>query len=167
MVASWILGRSARRPLLPLAGMILLGGFCFVAGVDAQTCDAGGPDSAAVAGVAVGIVEADNARDLRRVLEYYAEDAVLHPPMEAGVVGRVAIRPRYEALFSGYDPEIVPELRDVSVCGNLAVVAGRNGGLLRGRDNRPDRELSDAFVMVLSKVSGVWVIVRLMWHPDR
>jgi len=62
----------------------------------------GGPDcrpqSAAVRearALATGIVDADNARDLERVLGYYAADAVLLPPGEGPVQGLAAIRPRY------------------------------------------------------------------------
>lgn len=153
--------------ILFVCGMLSLLVAPMAEGAVVQSCDVGRSDSVAVRRVAEGIVEADNARDLEKVLDYYAEDAVLHPPNDSDVVGRAAIRPRYESLFGDYDPEIVVELRAVSICGDLAVVTGRNGGFLRGREGRADRELSDAFVMVLKKDDGLWLIRRLIWHPDR
>lgn len=138
--------------------------------LSAQTgpvCGHTAEDSLAVRRVAEGIVQADNRRDLDAVLGFYSPDAVLHPPGEPPVRGRAAIRPRYEALFSGFDPAIVPELESVELCGSMAVVSGRNGGILRGRDSEPDRALSDAFVMILGKAEGRWSISRLIWHPDR
>lgn len=164
---SWVRSGPAGRFILVVCGMLSLMAAPMARGAVAQTCEVARADSVAVRKVAEGIVKADNARDLGRVLDYYAEDAVLHPPMESDVVGRAAIRPRYESLFGSYDPEIIAELRAASVCGDLAVVTGRNGGFLRGRDGRADRELGDAFVMVLRKDGGVWLIRRLIWHPDR
>lgn len=132
-----------------------------------SACHASASDSVAVRRVAEGIVAADNARELSRVLLFYAPDAVLHPPGEPPVRGRDQIRPRYEGLFAGYDPEIVTSLEAIDLCGDLAVVSGRNGGVLRGRNSVPDRPLSDTFVMVLERVAGTWSIRRLIWHPDR
>lgn len=132
-----------------------------------QACRSTPEDSLAVRGVAEGIVAADNARDIDRVLGFYAPDAVLHPPGELAVQGRDWIAPRYVRLFADFDPAIVSELESVRVCGDLAVVAGRNGGALRGRGSVPDRRLSDAFVMVLKRVGEAWLITRLIWHSDR
>ena len=44
----------------------------------------------AVRAVATGIIDADNARDLERVLRHYTADAILMPPGEAAVPGRSA-----------------------------------------------------------------------------
>lgn len=74
-----------------------------------QAVGAGGPDcrqespaGREVLAVASGIVEADNARDLERVLGYYAADAVFMPPGEGAVAGLAAIRPRYVSLFEAF-----------------------------------------------------------------
>lgn len=135
-------------------------------GLVAQVCEGAARDSVAVVEVARGIIAADNAGDLERVLTYYAHDAVLHPPGEGPVTGPGAIRPRYEGLFATYAPDIASEIETVGVCGELAVVSGRNTGWLRGLDGAEDRSLSDAFVMVLGIRGGEWRITRLIWHPD-
>jgi uncharacterized protein (TIGR02246 family) len=135
-------------------------------GLVAQVCDGAAQDSVAVLEVARGIIAADNAGDLNRVLAHYAPDAVLHPPGERPVTGLGAIRPRYEGLFASYAPDIASEIESVGVCGELAVVSGRNTGWLRGLHGAADRRLGDAFVMVLGLREGEWRITRLIWHPD-
>lgn len=124
-------------------------------------------DSLAVVRVARGIIEADNARAIEEALGFYAPDAILMPPGEPPVRGREHIRPRYEALFAAYRPEILSRIDEVSHCGDLAVVSGRNGGVLRSRAGGADRALSDVFVMVLRRRGDAWMITRLIWHSDR
>lgn len=166
------IGRGASARLTDLAGWAIVGLLAArligtPAPLAAQVCQGAEADSMAVLRTAEGIIQADNDRDLERVLRHYAEDAVLMPPSERPVRGHPAIRPRYEALFDAYDPAIVMELQDITVCGDLAVVSGRNGGRLVGRGDAEDRELSDAFVMILRRRGGgTWVITRLMWHTD-
>jgi hypothetical protein len=82
------------------------------------------------------------------------------------VVGRSDIRPRYVTLFEQYDPAISGEIERIEVCGDVAVVSGRNGGWFRGRGGRPDRRLSDVYVMVLRLEPEGWRIARLIWHSD-
>ena len=118
-----------------------------------------------IRGVASGIVAADNRRDLEKVLAYYAADAVLMPPGEAPVVGRDRIRPRYEALFAGFTPEIALQVEEACVGAGLGFVRGRNGGRLTPRTAGEVRALDDVFVMLLRlEPEGVWRISHLIWH---
>ena len=124
-------------------------------------------DGEGVREVTTGIIAADNERDIERVLGYYADDATLFPPNEAPVVGREAIRPRYEMLFAQYDPAIEGTVREVAIGGDVAYVWGENGGWLRGRGAAEDRQLHDVYLMTLRKDdAGVWRINRLMWHSS-
>lgn len=128
-------------------------------------CDPGVEAVRDVRAVAAGIIAADNARDIDRVLGYYSADAVLMPPGEEPVQGREAIRPRYEALFSGFDPEIRGRVDESCVGEGLAFVRGHNGGRLVSRQGGEDRLLDDAYLMVLRRdTDGRWRISRLMWH---
>jgi uncharacterized protein (TIGR02246 family) len=120
-----------------------------------------------VRSVASGILEADNRRDLEGVLALYSEDACLLPPNEDPVLGKQAIRPRYEGLFRDYQPEISGTIEEVEVGGNWAFVRGANGGRLVPRAGGEPRPLSDAFLMILRRDGGRWRIARLMWHPTR
>jgi len=116
--------------------------------------------------VASGIIASDNARDLAGVLAAYAEDAVLLPPGEEPMRGKAAIKPRYEALFERFSPEIVGEIEELHVGGDWAFVLGRNRGRLVPRAGGEPRTLNDVYVMVLRREAGaIWHIARLMWHP--
>jgi len=163
-IAAWCRRLGRQQVPLGVAMMVLpITG----ASLTAQVCEFDAAAQVAVRSVVEGIVEADNERDLDRVLGYYTDDAVLRPPGESDVRGRDQIRPRYAGLFSAYDPEIVGTIGEIRTCGDLAVASGHSGGVLRGREGRSDQELSDAFLMVLKKVGEVWYIDRLIWHPDR
>lgn len=129
----------------------------------ALACDA---NSSGARAVAEGIVAADNARDIGRVLAYYADDAALMPPNEAPVSDRGAIRQRYEGLFQDFDPDIEARIDEICAEGNLAFVRGHNGGWLVSRVGGRSRELDDVYLMVLRReAGGDWKIARLMWHP--
>lgn len=56
---------------------------------------------------ATEIIEADNRRDIERVMRSYTADAVLIPPDAREVIGQQNIRPRYKTLFD----ENLPDLR--------------------------------------------------------
>jgi ketosteroid isomerase-like protein len=126
------------------------------------------PQSAAVreaGAVATGIVDADNARDLERVLHYYAADAVLLPPGEGPVQGLAAIRPRYVGLFEAYTPQIELQVDEACASEGLAFVRGRNRGRLIARAGGGARELDDVFVMLLRRAAdGALRISHLVWH---
>jgi len=136
-----------------------------LAAAAAPDCRPESPAVRDVRAVASGIVAADNARDLERVLGHYAADAVLLPPGEGAVVGLEAIRPRYVSLFEAFTPEI--ELRIDEACAGegLAFVRGQNRGRLVARAGGAVRELDDSFLMLLRRGSdGAFRISHLIWH---
>ncbi len=147
-------------------GILWLGLGAAIAAFPAHACDGDGPAANDVRAVAEGVVAADNARDIGRVLGYYAADAILMPPGEPPVTERAAIQDRYDALFGGYDPKIETRIDEICVDGALAVVRGYNGGWLVAREVGRTRQLDDVYLMVLRRgPDGVWLITRLMWHP--
>ena len=151
-----------RAPLLPTLLLALGAGAIAQAGPECRPEAVGVRD---VRAVATGIIAADNERDLERVLGYYTADAVLLPPDESPVVGLEGIRVRYEALFSGFTPEIKAEIEEACVAGGLGFVRGHNGGRLLGRAPGDVRMLDDAYLMLLRhEADGVWRISHLMWH---
>ena len=132
----------------------------------APRCDPDGAGAADVRAVAEGIVAADNARDIERVIGYYAPRATLMPLGEPPVTGHEAIRPRYEQLFRSFDPQIEARIDEVCVDGALAVVRGHNGGKLVPRGGGEPRTLDDVYLMVLERDDERrWHIRHLMWHP--
>jgi uncharacterized protein (TIGR02246 family) len=130
-----------------------------------------GPDAPAVKrvrAVADGIVAADNARALDRVIAFYAPDAALMPPGEPPVRGRDAIRPRYAALFAAFDPAIEGRIEEACADGATAFVTGHNGGRMKSRTGQPDRLLDDYYVMLLrADAAGAWRITHLIWHAGQ
>jgi uncharacterized protein (TIGR02246 family) len=131
----------------------------------AEECAADAEAVSAARAVATAIVEADNARDLDRVLGSYAQDAVLLPPDGPPVAGRDAIRPRYQSLFSSFTPAIEGRIDEACASPGLAFVRGRNGGRMIARDGGPDRPLDDTYLMLLRKeTDGKWRISHLIWH---
>lgn len=124
-------------------------------------------DSIAVVAVAKGIIAADNARNLRVVLGYYHDDAMLLPPNVAPIEGLRNIRPNYVHLFETSDPALIAQVDEVVVVGDLAYVRGRNLGEMRSRDGAPARSVGDAYLMILRKRGGAWKISRLMWHVQK
>jgi ketosteroid isomerase-like protein len=80
------------------------------------------------------------------------------------VAGRDQIRPRYEALFAAFNPEIELQIHEACVGTDLGFVRGHNGGRLVSRASGDTRLLDDAFVMVLRRDGGVWRISHLIWH---
>jgi uncharacterized protein (TIGR02246 family) len=150
---------------------ILLGAVsCLAIGASAaqpaDDCDAGAEAVREVRAVAEGIIAADNARDIERVLGYYADDAVLMPPGEQPVTGRDAIRPRYEQLFAQFNPEIEAHVLEACAGASFAFVRGQNGGRLVPRAGGNPRDLNDVYLMLLRRDAGAgWRISHLIWHP--
>lgn len=153
-----------QRLALLLAALAIVGSACGAKGTD--DCDPGNPAAREVRAVAEGIIAADNAREIQRVLSFYAADAILMPPGEQPVTGRESIRPRYEELFSRFNPEIERHVEEACAGARLAFVRGRNGGRLASREGGGSRMLNDVYLMVLQRDSrGEWRISHLMWHP--
>jgi uncharacterized protein (TIGR02246 family) len=131
-------------------------------------CRADSPAVTAVRAVADGIIAADNARDLTRVIDSYAADAWLLPPNDVPVRGHAAIRPRYETLFGGFTPAIEGRIDEVCVSGSIALVRAHNGGRMISRSGAPPRLLDDVYLMTLRlEADGRWRISHLMWHPQK
>jgi uncharacterized protein (TIGR02246 family) len=109
--------------------------------------------------------EADNARAIEKVLAFYAPDAVLLPPGQPLVVGRAAIRPRYEALFAASTPALVARVDEACASGALGFMRGHNRGRLASRSGGRDEVVDDTYLMLLVRgADGTWRITHLMWQ---
>lgn len=122
----------------------------------------------AVRAVADGIIAADNARDIARLMNSYAEDAWLMPPNESPLQGHAGIRPRYESLFANFNPAIEGRIDEACASGSIGFVRGHNGGRMISRNGGAPRQLNDAYLMTLRLESdGRWRISHLIWHPEK
>ena len=121
-------------------------------------------DIAAVRRMLNAIVSADNARDLNAVMALYADDAVLLPPDENAVVGKEAIRPRYQSLFNEFNPDLSISHDEIITDGDWVFVRGRTGGRVISRKGGATSPVNDKYLMILRRqADGTWRIARLMW----
>jgi uncharacterized protein (TIGR02246 family) len=130
----------------------------------AQNTSAG--DEAAIREVGVAWFKAYNAGDAKGVARFYADDAVLYPPMKPAVHGRAAIDTFFvkdvEESKAGGVTLIVPTPTDVGASGNL----GYEGGLITIRDKTGATIGKSKFVTVYAKRDGKWLIIRDCWNSD-
>jgi uncharacterized protein (TIGR02246 family) len=118
-----------------------------------------------VRAVVTGIIDADNRKNLNQVMSFYEENAILLPPGEAEVKGKREIRPRYEQLFNNFELDIRTIINEIRITGEWAYVRGRNAGKLIALADRKQKQLSDAYLMILHKnKKGGWRIARLIWN---
>jgi ketosteroid isomerase-like protein len=160
---------TARRAFLLVAAVVSVSqiGTARVAHGDDSTCRTTNAAAAARArAVAEGIIAADNARALDRVMSFYHPGATLWPPDGPPVSGAEAIRPRYESLFATHTPLLAVAIDGVCGTDSMATVRGQISGWFVSRGSAPDRQVSDRFLMVLTKdARETWRISDLAWRP--
>jgi len=146
--------------LLALPGLVAVGTQATVAGQADVAADL-----AAIQMVSLGIIAADNAGDAATVIRFYADDAILLPPNDAPVVGKDAIRARYEEGFRRFRFAISSSSDETHVFGDWAFDRGTTVGRTIPRTDEPSRQIHDKYVMILHRESGgAWKIARLMWN---
>jgi uncharacterized protein (TIGR02246 family) len=122
-------------------------------------------DLAAIRQVTSGIIAADNLGDAAAVIRFYADDAWLLPPNGAPVVGKDAIRARYEEGFRQFRFAISSASEETHVFGEWAFDRGTTTGKTVPKGSDPSRQIHDKYVMILHRGrDGAWKIARLMWN---
>jgi uncharacterized protein (TIGR02246 family) len=148
-------------------GSVLLASACAVLVIKpirAEQADSPG-DLAAIRQVTSGIIAADNTGEAVAVIRFYAEDAMLLPPNGAQVVGKDAIRARYEEGFRQFRFAISSSSDETHVFGDLAFDRGSTAGKTVPKGSDPSRQIHDKYVMILHRErDGMWKIARLMWN---
>jgi uncharacterized protein (TIGR02246 family) len=122
-------------------------------------------DLAAIRVVTSGIIAADNTGDAASVIRFYADDAVLLPPNGASVVGKDAIRERYEEGFRHFRFAISSSSEETHVFGDWAFDRGSTTGKTVPKTDETSRRIHDKYVMILHREpAGSWKIARLIWN---
>jgi uncharacterized protein (TIGR02246 family) len=125
-------------------------------------------DLAGIRVVTSGIIAADNTGDATAVIRFYADDAVLLPPNDAPVVGRDAIRARYEEGFRHFRFAISSSSEETHVFGDWAFDRGTTAGKTIPKTDEPSRPIHDKYVMILHlEPGGAWKIARLIWNAAK
>jgi uncharacterized protein (TIGR02246 family) len=122
-------------------------------------------DVAAIRVVSSGIIAADNTGDAAAVIRFYADDAVLLPPNGAPVVGKDAIRARYEEGFRHFRFAISSSSEETHIFGDWAFDRGTTAGKTIPKTDETSRRIHDKYVMILHREpGGAWKIARLIWN---
>lgn len=111
------------------------------------------------------LVDADNRCDLATVLASYADDAVWHPPEGGEVVGKAALRARYEDRFARFAPDLRVEIIEELSGPAGDVVSGIVTGELECRADGAGKLVDDEFVATLVQGADGWRVQRLRWWP--
>lgn len=124
----------------------------------------GGPDAAGQR--MRDVIDADNARDLPRVLTYYTDDVRWLPPKpREPMEGIAAIRASYESMYSTFFPALTITVESAALAGEGARVTGRTGGRLRPQAGGEDTIVNDAYDARLRCERGEWRIESMAWDP--
>ncbi len=114
---------------------------------------------------AAALTRAESARDLERVLSYYADDVVAQADGAAATLGKPALRRHYQALFTSL-LELAGSTSDVEVAtsGDLAWEQGVSRLTRRG-PNGPVLEVGK-YLAVWRKLAGEWRIAAIALTGD-
>ena len=123
-------------------------------------------DSSTVNNVIYQLIAADNQSDVDAILSFYTSDIEFHPKGREISKGIQNIRTNYEAMFKSYRLELVTEIMDTHVDGNIAVVKGINKGSRISLSDGSVTPIHDGYEanLTLDK-KGVWKINKLYWSP--
>ena len=141
-----------------LASMAALGGCSPKAALSAPGC------SPPPAETLTRIIDADNARDLTKVLAEYTDDVVWLPPSRPSTKGIEAIRSSYEGMYATFTPALSITIGETMVGADLAVVIGQTGGVLTPSAGDAVT-VHDNFMAALRCEGGRWKVARMMWAP--
>lgn len=108
--------------------------------------------------------EATRANDADRMAQFYAEDAVSHPPGEQPNRGRNTIREYYAGMSELELRQIEANITqvDVAASGDLAYELGEFVFVAEGRQGRTDDR--GPYLNVWKKRNGQWQIVHEIWN---
>ncbi len=106
-----------------------------------------------------------NAKQLEKVVEIYAEDAVYLPPHHDAVHGRQAIREYLKGPLDHGATDLRFEVTYIKQSGDLAYDVGRYSMTVPQSDGskRPDR---GKYLAVWRREKGSWKLVADSWSSD-
>ena len=109
-------------------------------------------DAAIIAGI--------NAKSADQATAPYADDGAIMPPGAPTMTGPDAIRGYWQAAIDGGLSNVVANIMDVQVSGDIAVTMGSLTGAMG------DQELSGKYVLYFRKGDGGWKVQRDIWNFD-
>ena len=102
---------------------------------------------------------AARAKDLERVMSFYADDAILMPPNAPAMNGPAAIRQFWGPLLQAPSVDLDLIVDDVQTCGDIAVDRGRY------EVTQPFKD-SGKYIVIWRNRGGRWVIVNDIFNSN-
>jgi ketosteroid isomerase-like protein len=137
----------------------------------AATAAIGGPpdleaERAALVRLDKAWAQAAAARDLEKVLSFWADDARVFPPGQPAVIGKEALRQYVSGSFALPGFSIRWETSDftVSSSGAMAYGVGTNSVTMTGPEGKPITEQGRAVTVWRKDRTGEWKCVIDMWN---
>jgi uncharacterized protein (TIGR02246 family) len=146
---------SRRRGVTTAAIIVLLAGFWMSPWPASSQPSA---DEEAVKKTLEGIAEAFNARDAKRYMAHFADDAKVESRSAGGIVGKAKYAESIEKLFA-LDRKSRTAYRDLKVSLSDPSRAVVEGGQY-GWDSRGEQRLGSKYQWKLEKRDGRWLIVE-------
>jgi uncharacterized protein (TIGR02246 family) len=146
-----------------LAGVALMG---VLAGMGCASANAPADAASEILRVDAEWSQAAQARDLDRIVSYWAEDAIVYPPGAPALVGKAAIR-EYVAKSLQTPDFAISRKSDravVSKSGDMAYATGRNRVTFLGPDGKSVTVDGKAVTVWRKQTDGSWKCVIDIWN---
>lgn len=114
--------------------------------------------------VVMDFEEAYQQQDLARIVSFYADDAISHPPGFPTDMGKEAIKVGLQAFFDAYDIKREFRLANLDMAGDYATRTGEWTQVLTPTDGgEPITEVGRC-VVAFKKVNGEWKVAWEIWN---
>ena len=124
-------------------------------------------DIQAIKDVVAGWSAAFNAADVDKILSYYTDEVVRIPPNEPALVGKEAIRSKYQQAFDEYTAEGKDVVENVEVSVDLAVANTTYKYVVTSKSKQDSVETKGNEILVLKKqANGTWKFTYLIWSDE-
>ncbi len=108
------------------------------------------------------------AKDVEKVVSFYAADAIVYPPNEPIAIGQAAAKKVWASYLtdSTFSISWKTEHAGVSKSGDLGFTAGTYKDLFRGPDGKLVTENGKYLCAWAKQADGTWKAIHDMWNSD-
>lgn len=133
-----------------------------------QAADQTAGDAEAIDRVREAVVTAENSGDLDGLVALHTDDAIRMPPNEPAVIGKEAIRTRWQAFFDRYTTNnVTVSSEEIIVAGDWAFDRGTYTIALPAVEGSKTIEESGKYLGIASRQpDGSWRWSRLIWNSN-
>jgi len=106
------------------------------------------------------------ARDVERVVSFYAEDAVAYPPNAPAAAGKAAAKKVWAAYFSDPSFAISWKTTHAGVTGDMGYTSGADEDSFKGPDGKTVHEKGKYVCVWRKQKDGSWKAIHDIWNTD-